>query len=121
RRQPPIAPAGITQRDHCPRQPRTLQRRVELIKRLLDHHVASKLVVLGDRLTQPPQRRGQQLGKLDLQRQIQTRQINQLGQQRRELALAQLARQPRDLTPPSARTPTPSSLPTARARRRSSA
>jgi hypothetical protein len=51
------------------------------------------LIALGDHLTQPP-KPAKAIWELDLQRQIQTRQINQLGEQQRELALARRPRQP---------------------------
>ena len=108
RRQQPTASASIAHRDHRPRKPRALHRRVELVKHLIEHRLASELVILGDRLTQAAQCRRVQLRKLDLQRQIQTRQINQLGEQRRELALAQRSRPaPPPPAPRCARTPAP--------------
>jgi hypothetical protein len=54
RRQQPTAPGRITHRDHRPRKPRALQRRVELVKHLVKQRLASELVILGDRLTQLP-------------------------------------------------------------------
>jgi len=97
RRQKPTAPARIAQRDHRPRKPRPHKGRVEPVQHLVDHRLASQLIVLGDRLTQPPQRGRQQLRKLDLQRQIQARQIDQLREQHGELALAQRPRRLRNL------------------------
>jgi hypothetical protein len=61
---------------------------------LVEHRLTSRLVVLGNPLTQPPQRRREQLRKLDPQRQIQTRKINQLARQHRQLALAQRPSRP---------------------------